>query len=112
MFATSASDHEVLAASAAEGLVFITSDRGDFGRELALTRALTPSVVLLRQLPNIVRAADVAALLLANLTDIVTAALPSARRLRRHTRWSGGCAREHPQDQSPVKSPLIFVIPP
>ncbi len=34
-----------------------------------------PSVVLLRQLPDIVRAADVAALLLANLTPAVTSAL-------------------------------------
>jgi hypothetical protein len=32
-------------------------------------------VILLRQLPDVVRAADVAALLIANLTDIVTAAL-------------------------------------
>lgn len=65
----------MLSAAAAGGLVLITADRGDFGRELALTRALTPSVILLRQLPNIVRAADVAALLLANLTDVVTTAL-------------------------------------
>ncbi len=34
-----------------------------------------PSVVLLRQLPEIVRAADVAALLLANLTPAVASAL-------------------------------------
>jgi hypothetical protein len=32
-------------------------------------------VILLRQLPAVVRAADVAALLLANLTDVVTSAL-------------------------------------
>lgn len=70
-----ATDHQVLAAAAAEGYILITADRGDFGRELALTRALTPSVVLLRQLPDVVRAADVAALLLANFTDIVVAAL-------------------------------------
>lgn len=70
-----ATDPHVLAAAAAGGLILITADRGDFGRELALTRALAPSVILLRQLPNVVRAADVAALLLANLTDVVTLAL-------------------------------------
>jgi predicted nuclease of predicted toxin-antitoxin system len=65
----------VLVAAATGALILITADRGDFGRELALARADTPSVILLRQLPDIVRAADVAALLLANLTDIVVAAL-------------------------------------
>ena len=70
-----ATDHQVLAAAAAGGLILITADRGYFGRELALTRALAPSVILLRQLPDVVRAADVAALLLANLTDVVTSAL-------------------------------------
>ncbi len=72
---TSASDPQVLAKAAAEGLTLITADRGDFGRELALTRAVEPSVVLLRQLPDVVRAADVAALLLANLTPAVASAL-------------------------------------
>lgn len=61
--------------AAADGLTLITADRGDFGRELALTRAVAPSVVLLRQLPDVVRAADVAALLLANLTPAVASAL-------------------------------------
>lgn len=70
-----ASDSQVLAAAAAGGLILVTADRGDFGRELALTRALAPSVILLRQLPDVVRAADVAALLLANLTDVVASAL-------------------------------------
>jgi predicted nuclease of predicted toxin-antitoxin system len=70
-----ATDHQVLAAAATQGLTLITADRGDFGRELALTRALAPSVILFRQLPDVVRAANVAALLLANLTDIVTTAL-------------------------------------
>ncbi|MCA1671319.1 MAG: DUF5615 family PIN-like protein [Actinobacteria bacterium] len=36
----SASDRQVLAKAAAEGLTLITADRGDFGRELALTRAV------------------------------------------------------------------------
>jgi predicted nuclease of predicted toxin-antitoxin system len=71
----SASDPQVLAKAATEGLTLITADRGDFGRELALTRAVEPSVVLLRQLPDVVRAADVAALLLANLTPPVASAL-------------------------------------
>jgi predicted nuclease of predicted toxin-antitoxin system len=71
----SASDPQVLAKAAADGLTLTTADRGDFGRELALTRAVKPPVVLLRQLPDIVRAADVAALLLANLTPTVASAL-------------------------------------
>ncbi|MCA1695251.1 MAG: DUF5615 family PIN-like protein [Actinobacteria bacterium] len=71
----SASDPQVLAKAAADGLTLITADRGDFGRELALTRAVEPSVVLLRQLPDVVRATDVAALLLANLTPAVASAL-------------------------------------
>jgi predicted nuclease of predicted toxin-antitoxin system len=71
----SATDSQVLAKAAADGLTLITADRGDFGRELALTRAVEPSVILLRQLPNVVRVADVAALLLANLTPAVTSAL-------------------------------------
>lgn len=70
----SASDQQVLAKAAIEGLTLITADRGDFGRELAHTRAVEPSVIL-RQLPDVVRAADVAALLLANLTPAVTSAL-------------------------------------
>lgn len=60
----SASDPQVIAKAATEGLTLITADRGDFGRELALTRAVEPSVVVLQQLPDVVRAADVAALLL------------------------------------------------
>ncbi|MGH3831558.1 MAG: DUF5615 family PIN-like protein [Pseudonocardiaceae bacterium] len=71
----SASDTQVLAKASADELTLITADRGDFGRELALTRAVKPSVVLLRQLPEVVRAADVAALLLANLTPAVASAL-------------------------------------
>ena len=71
----SATDSQVLAKAAADGLTLITADRGDFGRELALTRAVEPSVILLRQLPNVVRVADGAALLLANLTPAVTSAL-------------------------------------
>ncbi|MBV9163975.1 MAG: DUF5615 family PIN-like protein [Pseudonocardiales bacterium] len=71
----SASDLVVLAKAAADGLTLVTADRGDFGRELALTRAVEPSVILLRQLPEVVRASDVAALLLANLTPAVTSAL-------------------------------------
>lgn len=70
-----ATDPQVLAAAAAGGHILITADRGDFGRELARTRACAPSVVLLLQLPDVVRAADVAALVLANLTDAVTSAL-------------------------------------
>lgn len=72
---TSAADREVLARAAADGLILVTADRGDFGRELAATRATEPSVVLLRQLPDVVRAADVCSLLLANLTIEVAAAL-------------------------------------
>jgi predicted nuclease of predicted toxin-antitoxin system len=71
----SATDSQVLAKAAADGLVLITADRGDFGRELALTRAVEPSVILLRQLPDVVRASDVTALLLANLTTVVESAL-------------------------------------
>jgi predicted nuclease of predicted toxin-antitoxin system len=40
----SATDSQVLAKAATDGLVLITADRGDFGRELALTRAVEPSV--------------------------------------------------------------------
>ena len=69
------SDRAVLARAATDGLTIITADRGDFGRELAATRATGPSVVLLRQLPDVVRAADVAGLLLANLTPEVKAAI-------------------------------------
>jgi predicted nuclease of predicted toxin-antitoxin system len=75
----SASDPQVLAKAAAEGLTLITADRGDFGRELALTRAVEPSVILLRQLPDVVRAADVAGMLLANLTPAVASALGARR---------------------------------
>ena len=48
----SAPDVRVLATAAADGRVLLTADRGDFGRELAHTQALAPSVVLLRQLPT------------------------------------------------------------
>lgn len=41
------SDGTVLAHAAREGLVLVTADRGDFGRELALTGATRPSIVLL-----------------------------------------------------------------
>jgi predicted nuclease of predicted toxin-antitoxin system len=71
----SATDQQVLAKAAVDGFTLVTADRGDFGRELALTRAAEPSVILLRQLPNVVRGADVAALLLANLTPPVLSAL-------------------------------------
>ncbi len=71
----SASDPQVLAKAATEGLTLVTADRGDFGRKLAFTRAVEPSVVLLRQLPDVVRATDVAALLLANRTPAVASAL-------------------------------------
>lgn len=63
-----ASDQQVLAKAATDGRTLVTADRADFGRELALTRAVESSVILLRQLPSVVRATDVAALLLANLT--------------------------------------------
>jgi hypothetical protein len=65
----------VLAKAAAQRLTLITADRSDFGRELALTGAVEPSVVLLRQLPDVVRTAEVAALVLANLTPAVASAL-------------------------------------
>jgi predicted nuclease of predicted toxin-antitoxin system len=71
----SVSDPQVLAKAAAQRLTLITADRSDFGRELALTRAVEQSVVLLRQLPDVVRAAEVAALVLANLTPAVASAL-------------------------------------
>jgi len=65
----------VLARAAADGRILLTADRGDFGRELAYTQAVEPSVILLRQLPDIVRADEVAALLLSNLTPALAAAL-------------------------------------
>jgi predicted nuclease of predicted toxin-antitoxin system len=71
----SAPDRDILARAAAEDLVVITADSGDFGRELAASGATEPSIILLRQLPDVVRAADVAALLLANLTAEVSPAL-------------------------------------
>lgn len=70
-----AKDSRVLAKAASTGLVLVTADRGDFGRELAFTGAVTPSVILLRQLPDVVRAIEVADLLVANLTPVVVAAL-------------------------------------
>lgn len=57
----SAPDPQVLARAGADGRILLTADRGDFGRELARTQALAPSVVLLRQLPDVVRAEQVAA---------------------------------------------------
>jgi predicted nuclease of predicted toxin-antitoxin system len=70
-----APDSQVLARAAADGRILLTADRGDFGRELAHTQALEPSVILLRQLPDIVRADEIAALLLLNLTPALAAAL-------------------------------------
>lgn len=70
-----ASDHDVLAAASADDRVVVTADTGDFGRELAATAATRPSGVLLRQLPDVVRAADVAALLLANFSPELVDAL-------------------------------------
>ncbi len=70
-----ASDHDVLVAAADGDRVVVTADTGDFGRELAATGATRPSVILLRQLPDVVRAADVAALLVANLGPELVAAL-------------------------------------
>jgi predicted nuclease of predicted toxin-antitoxin system len=72
---TSAPDRDVLARAALDHLVLITADRGDFGRELAASGATAPSMILLRQLPDVVRAEEVAGLLLANLTMEVTNAL-------------------------------------
>lgn len=71
----SATDPQVLAKAVADGRILLTADRGDFGRELARTQASEPSVILLRQLPNVVRADEVAALVLANLTPELTSAL-------------------------------------
>lgn len=72
---SSATDPHVLAKAAADGRVLVTADRSDFGRELAHAQATEPSVLLLRQLPDIVRADEVAALVLANLTAHIIAAL-------------------------------------
>lgn len=86
-----ATDPEVLAKAVADQRVLLTADCGDFGRELVHTQATAPSVILLRQLPDVVRAADVAALVLANLTPELATALakgafvvlaPSVVRLR------------------------------
>jgi predicted nuclease of predicted toxin-antitoxin system len=70
-----APDFQVLARAAEDGCVLITADRGDFGKELAGTGATRPSVILFRQLPDVVRASDVAALLIANVTPELTRAL-------------------------------------
>ena len=70
-------DHAVLTHAAEFLQILVTADRGDFGRELAQTRATAPSVVLLRQLPDVVRAHDVSALLLANLLPHIASALSS-----------------------------------
>lgn len=72
-----ATDPQVLAKAVADGRALLTADRGDFGRELA-TRATEPSVLLLRQLPDVVRADEVAALVLANLTTRSPRRLPRA----------------------------------
>jgi len=86
-----ASDPDVLARAVSGDRVLVTADRADFGRVLAFTQAARPSVVLLRQLPAVVRAQHVAALGLANLTPQLVAALekgafvvltPQAARLR------------------------------
>jgi predicted nuclease of predicted toxin-antitoxin system len=88
----SATDDEVLARAAEDRWVLVTADRGDFGRLLAASGATAPSVVLLRQLPTVVRAADVAALLLLNLVGPAEDALdpgafvvltPGSARVRR-----------------------------
>lgn len=71
----SAADVVVLARAATYGRILLTADRGDFGRELARTQALEPSVILLRQLPDVVRADQIAALVLANLTPTLATAL-------------------------------------
>ncbi|MPZ67436.1 MAG: hypothetical protein GEU83_18705 [Pseudonocardiaceae bacterium] len=70
-----ATDRQVLTMAVTDERVLITADRGDFGRELAQTRATEPSVFLLRQLPDVVRADEVAALVLANLTHQITSAI-------------------------------------
>jgi len=72
---SSATDSQVLVKAVADGRVLLTADRGDFGRELAHTQAIEPSVILLRQLPDVVRADEVAALVLANLTPELASAL-------------------------------------
>lgn len=69
-----APDAAVLAYAARDSRIVVTADRADFGRELAGSGDATPSVILLRQLARVVRAADVTALLIANLTpDIIDA---------------------------------------
>ena len=55
----SATDPQVFTKAAVDGRVLLTADRGDFGRELVHTQAIEPSVILLRQLPDVVRADDV-----------------------------------------------------
>lgn len=74
-----ATDPQVLTEAAADQRGLLTADCGDFGRELAHTQATAPSVILLRQLPDIVRAAEVAALILANLTPELASALAKER---------------------------------
>jgi len=75
----SAPDSQTLARAAADGRILLTADREDFGRELAHTQALEPSVILLCQLPDIVRADEIAALLFSNLTPTLAAALAKGR---------------------------------
>lgn len=70
-----ATDVVVLTESARQQRVVITADRADFGRELAESGDNQPSVLLLRQLARVVRAEDVARLVLANLTMEVIDAL-------------------------------------
>ena len=74
---TGASDGAVLTDAAEQGRVVVTADRADFGRELAGSGDRRPSVLLLRQLARVVRAEDVARLILANLTSEVIDALDS-----------------------------------
>jgi predicted nuclease of predicted toxin-antitoxin system len=71
----SATDPQVLAKAVADGRILLTADRGDFGRELAYTQAIEPSVILLRQLPDVVRAEEVTALILANLIPALVSGL-------------------------------------
>jgi predicted nuclease of predicted toxin-antitoxin system len=105
----SASDLQALAKAATEGLTLVTADRGDFGRELAFTRAVEPSVVLLRQLPDVVRPTDVAALLLAKLTPAGVRARSSFSRREQYVFGTCCCvepqslcpAGDHPADEQP-----------
>jgi predicted nuclease of predicted toxin-antitoxin system len=63
-----ATDHEVLAETKQQGAVLISADT-DFGELLAHSNAAGPSVILLRRQQGR-RAAEVAALILANLNAV------------------------------------------